>query len=89
MLNTTSSVPIFGPGDGCTLWFDGWLGVSWRHCCDTHDIAYSLGLDRALADEALRQCVIETGAFLAPVIATVMFIAVRLMGGLFHGRDGK
>ena len=47
----------------------------WEHCCVTHDRVYWQGevvdgySQRRLADQALRQCVIDTGVELAPELS--------------------
>lgn len=71
------AIPV--TGDGCTGWFDG----SWRHCCDLHDLAYSLGVDKLTADLDLFECVVNAGH---PVIAGIMLIGVVLFGWLFYRR---
>lgn len=71
---------MFGPGDGCTLWFDGWAETSWRHCCDVHDIAYEIGAPKIEADLALAQCVASAGA--GPM-ALIMLLGVTAFGWLF------
>lgn len=87
---------MFGPGDGCTLWFDGWFGTSWRACCDVHDWAYSASMPelptadpRLAADVDLFACVAQSGAWLAPVVAVLMFIGVRSVGWLFYRVKSK
>lgn len=70
---------MFGPGDGCTLWFDG----VWRHCCDVHDIAYEIGADKAVADLELAVCVAKTGN---AGMAFLMLLGLTLFGGIFHRR---
>lgn len=64
-------------GDGCTLYFDG----VWRHCCDMHDLAYSLGtVDKLAADWELFQCVAATGNIWH---AIVMLAGVTLAGWIW------
>ncbi len=73
-------------------------GVSWLHkrlfgrdvacvyCCDEHDLAYYEGgtaEDRRLADQRLRECVIEAGF---PVPAWLMWAAVRVFGKSHWGK---
>lgn len=68
--------------DGCTGFFDG----VWRHCCDIHDIDYTLGVDKLFADLKLAACVADTGN---PVIAIVMFLGVSIFGGFFYFRHRR
>ena len=80
---------MFGPGDGCTLWFDGWGDTSWRHCCDVHDLAYEAGLAKVPADLELALCVAQTGN---AAMGLVMLVGVTVFGWLFfrgrkRGRD--
>ena len=69
-------------GDGCTLWIDG----VWRACCDAHDLAYASGVDKALADVLLRDCVSATGF---PLMGWIMFLGVTLFGGFFYARHRR
>lgn len=68
-------------GDGCTLWFDGWGDVSWRHCCDAHDLAYAGGFDKIGADLDLATCVAQTGN---GVVGLIMLAGLTLFGWLFY-----
>jgi hypothetical protein len=70
-----------GP-NGCTLWPDGWRGVSWRHCCDAHDLAYLDGADRLTADLELAICVYRTSE--SWPLALTMGAGVVLFGWLFY-----
>jgi hypothetical protein len=69
--------------DGCSLFPDGKVGDRklWCDCCFAHDIAYWRGgtrEDRKLADQALRECVLQrTGD---PRLAATMYDGVRLGG---------
>lgn len=68
--------------DGCSLFPDGWIGKQdeWLHCCIEHDAAYWRGgtsEERLYSDQALRQCVSETGH---PLIGMLMLGGVRLGG---------
>ena len=69
--------------DGCSLFPNRSLinGDDWCGCCLEHDIAYWKGgseAERLMADEALRQCVLEqTGD---EALARLMFEGVRLGG---------
>lgn len=79
-----SSPGWLGPGDGCTFWIDGWGDISWRHCCDVHDIAYLDGtVPRTQADLELALCVAQTGH---GVMALVMLVGVTVLGWLFYKR---
>jgi len=68
--------------DGCSFYPDGTYADTnqWKHCCFDHDVAYWRGgtaEERLEADEALKQCVIETGAV---DTAYLMFSGVRVGG---------
>ena len=69
--------------DGCTLFPNRSLidEDDWCECCFEHDIAYWKGgteEERLIADEALRQCVLDrTGD---EVLANLMFEGVRFGG---------
>ncbi|HEV7293111.1 MAG TPA: hypothetical protein VGN79_12400 [Devosia sp.] len=63
-------------GDGCTLFPDG----NWRHCCDAHDLAYTLGGDKVLIDLELASCVAQTGNGLA---ALIMLLGLTAGGWLW------
>ncbi len=78
--------------DGCSG------GVSWLHkrlfgrdvacvyCCDEHDVAYYEGggpADRRRADQRMRECVADAGF---PLLAWVMWAAVRVFGAGHWGR---
>lgn len=61
--------------DGCTLFPDGWWGVSWRACCDVHDTAFNTGrtLEQYfLANIQLFDCV----AAINLVAAIIMMVGV-------------
>lgn len=66
----------------CTWWFDGW----WGQCCHLHDIAYSTGVVKSIADLALQNCVASVGA---PIISWIMWIGVTLFGGFWYARAAK
>jgi len=86
--------------DHCTSWFEGWWG---ELCCRPHDLDYAGQVDRLVADGRLWSCVwhslpdiaaahpIIAGVFtgVSAVIATIMFIGVRLFGLPFYKRAGK
>ena len=59
--------------DYCTSWFEG----GWAHCCKAHDDVYFNGVDKVLADLALRSCVEATGAGL-------MWIGVFVFGSVIY-----
>ena len=68
--------------DGCSVFPDGTFEQSelWLPCCLAHDYAYWQGGtydDRRIADQALHQCVAETGSV---GIANIMLVGVRLGG---------
>jgi len=68
--------------DGCSDFPDGTPSQQslWLDCCIRHDLAYWKGgtrEERLAADQALRQCVAQTGE---PKIADIMLAGVR-MGG--------
>jgi hypothetical protein len=68
--------------DGCTLWFDGVGSLSWRACCDAHDVAYSAGgswVEKLQADWALATCVNDV----LPGMGLVMLVGVLIGGPLF------
>lgn len=59
----------------CTGFRQG--GHDTQTCCQRHDEAYALGVDRLLADRMLRRCLQQAGY---PVRAQVFYVAVRLVG---------
>ena len=63
----------------CTLWWDG----VWGRCCEMHDLAYSVGLDKLQADIDLGVCVAQTGNF---GMGVIMFVAVLVAGIFFYPR---
>lgn len=74
--------------NGCDFWFDGLPGMSWRHCCDLHDIAYSTGGTISMrweADFALMECVNNV----AGPMGVVMGVAVLAFGWLFYRYGGS
>lgn len=84
---------VFDPTqDYCTLFPDKLFGVDYSLCCFLHDIAYGGLADRKEADIALRDCVSllfsETNLILGAVVATLMYLGVRLFGRSFY-RQGK
>ena len=73
-------------GDGCTLWLDGWGDLSWRQCCDIHDIAYGIGANKIAADLDLAMCVAQSGA---GVMALIMLAGLTLFGWIFYPRKKR
>lgn len=61
----------------CTLWWDG----VWSHCCQVHDMAYGLGLDKFQADLDLAVCVAQTGNL---GMGVIMFLGVAILGVFFY-----
>jgi hypothetical protein len=63
--------------DGCTHWFDG----TWRHCCEAHDLAYSVGAVTLQTHIDLGTCVVHAGGGLlmgiAMAVATAIWWAFR------------
>ena len=71
--------------DGCSAFPEGSLEEAerWQDCCIAHDLAYWAGgsyADRSGADEALAECVADTGE---PAIAKLMLAGVRAGGSPF------
>jgi len=71
--------------DGCSAFPDGTPAQNtlWLSCCRAHDYSYWQGgnyQQRVDADEALRNCVAETGQ---PAIAKLMLAGVRVGGTPF------
>jgi len=71
--------------DGCSSFPNGTPAQKdlWLSCCIVHDIAYWKGgsyQQRQAADNALKQCVSQTGQ---PVIAEIMLTGVRVGGSPF------
>ena len=65
--------------DGCTFWLDG----NWVKCCLKHDTAYAHGgtrKQRKFADKQLKICVSKKGH---PIMANLMYFAVRIFGSPF------
>ena len=69
--------------DGCSLWFDSWLGVSLYSACFLHDLKYWAGypgedVERLIADA---QLMIDVARLLnATALAETMFHGVRVGG---------
>lgn len=73
--------------DYCTLWPDSLFNRNWSHCCKQHDVAYDLGVDRALADDVLAACVAQVTNW--PWFAFVMFCGVSVFGRVAWHRAKK
>lgn len=80
--------------DYCTLWPEGW----WGDCCKQHDSDYLNQIGRAVADNDLFQCVMQSSpevltnhpmiaGGLSLVVAGVMFAGVRIFGSYFYKRS--
>ena len=68
--------------DGCTGFLNGWGGLDWRSCCDTHDWAFHTGTslpDFLSANFDLWRCVAERDIFAASIIT----IGVMTGGAVF------
>lgn len=69
--------------DGCTGFFDVWRGISLRHCCEAHDLAWyehpGDWLAWARSNVDLAACFWQAGA---PEIAILGFAAVSTVGAL-------
>ena len=68
--------------DGCSAFPDGTIDQNklWLNCCTEHDRTYWMGgtsKDRAIADQALKDCVAAVGH---PHIAELMLAGVRVGG---------
>ncbi len=71
--------------DGCTLFFDRFLGSSFKEACLNHDIAYwygGTGQERLMVDVVFRGDIAETGLS-GKVLSPVMYLGVRLFGDSF------
>lgn len=85
--------------DYCTLWFEGW----WAHCCEAHDLGYALETGKALADDALFSCVVNSLPQLATenpalaglaslaslIVGGTMWLGVRVFGGRFYKKPAQ
>jgi len=68
--------------DGCSRFPDGTRSQPelWLQCCSEHDVAYWQGGtedQRVEADRVFKQCVVDIGE---TMIASVMFVGVRIGG---------
>lgn len=76
--------------NGCDSFPDGIGSLSWRACCDAHDVAYTMGGDwlaRVVADGALGWCVATSSWWTLPVGAT-MAAGVLVFGWAFYRYRG-
>ena len=65
----------------CTLWFKG----TWNECCCWHDRRYAnKRLTRYQADKLLYRCVKRKSN---KIMASIMFVGVRLFGWYFYHED--
>ena len=74
--------------NGCTLWIDSLFGVSWKTCCDVHDMEYANFTPRLDADMNLFHCVASKAWWLLPM-AALMLVGVRLFGYYFYIKGDK
>lgn len=80
--------------NGCDSFPEALLWWTWKHCCDVHDVAYSVGgseWDRLVADFNLAGCVAGVSPILA-IIAAIMLAGTTLAGWLwfrFKRLNGK
>lgn len=68
--------------DGCTGFFEGWLGKDWAHCCNVHDQAFATGTtaeEFRAANAALYECVSAQD----PLAALLMFAGAMTLGAVF------
>lgn len=72
--------------DYCTLSPEGW----WQDCCEIHDAAYTVQIDKSKADASLMKCIYESGEgmFAVPslAIAFIFFTAVSFFGSKFYNK---
>lgn len=76
--------------DYCTLFPEGW----WATCCEIHDSEYAMQIGKELADNNLFHCVVNSGTdpltiVLSVVVATVMWVGVRMFGNRFYKGSKK
>lgn len=91
-MSAISTEALTAIGNGCSGGVS-WLSravagrdVSYRYCCDEHDLAYYEGgsqADRALADYRFWACVRDSGRLLR---AWIFWLAVRLFGWLYWNK---
>lgn len=72
--------------DYCTLSPDGW----WTDCCQAHDAAYTVQIDKNEADAELMKCIYESsdGILAVPslIVAFIFFGAVSFWGSKFYNK---
>jgi ABC-type iron transport system FetAB permease component len=76
--------------DGCTMFFNGWGGLSWQTCCDVHDEAFATGTsvqEFLIANYELWRCIAVQDIF----AATIAVVGVMTGGAafFFFGRKRK
>ena len=75
--------------DGCTGFLDSFLESRWYQCCVQHDIDYWIqDIPRALADEHMRTCIMQTGVAGA-FFGGIMWFGVRIFGGKYYKRGKR
>ena len=63
--------------NGCDWFPDGFWIWNWKHCCDAHDIAYTLGgtdWERFVAEANFFGCLSTVSPLLAIVMVPVTFL---------------
>lgn len=73
--------------NGCDSFPDGIGPLSWKHCCDLHDISYTIGgspFERVLSDFNLGTCVWNE----AGLVGVLMCLGVLTFGWLFYNFNG-
>lgn len=70
----------------CTLFLEGFsTKYSWSHCCEAHDRAYEIQVDKSQADIDLFNCVREADPTAVTwVVAVLMFVGVSLFGARWY-----
>ncbi len=72
--------------DYCTFFPEGLpKDINWSHCCQAHDKAYEMQVDKGQADRDLYNCVKEASpSEFTWIVAALMFVAVSLLGKRFY-----
>lgn len=72
--------------DYCTFFPEGLSkDVSWSHCCQAHDRAYEMQVDKGQADRDLYSCVKDSSnTFGIGLIAVLVFMGVVVFGRKFY-----